>query len=102
MDKELIIKVIIEDIRYNRFIDQLEGIGLVVDPKHHSGLMWVVAEMMGNEKPSDKWCEEYMELMDNSELDIFELAILIKNQIFYAILNRESQEPLGTILLLAK
>ncbi|MCG8575146.1 MAG: hypothetical protein MI810_09705 [Flavobacteriales bacterium] len=63
--KELIIKLIQEDIKHNSLLNGLESIGLSDDERYTLNIVSIVADMMevSNGKVIDEWLDIYHRIM---------------------------------------
>ncbi len=61
MDRELIIRLIEQDIKHNQLINGFNRIGLIVSEDHHLNIVGIVSGLMGNS--SDDWFDLYHKTM---------------------------------------
>ncbi|MEZ4936525.1 MAG: hypothetical protein R2799_02925 [Crocinitomicaceae bacterium] len=61
MDRELIIRLIEQDIKHNQLINGFNNIGLIVSEDHHLNIVGIVSDLMG--KTSDDWFDHYHKTM---------------------------------------
>ena len=61
MEKDIILQLILEDIKHTQFIESLNAIGVQIDDRHIVNLDIVVALMLGYPKGNipDEWMEMY-------------------------------------------
>ncbi|MEX1002030.1 MAG: hypothetical protein WDZ35_07940 [Crocinitomicaceae bacterium] len=60
--REIIVKIIVQDIRHNMLLNGLQGIGLVDDERYTLNIDQIVAELMGKQ-PTDDWMNTYWQTM---------------------------------------
>lgn len=72
MEKEKIITLIVEDMKHNRLINGLEGIGLSDNDRHVLALDIFIAELMGYNSGNipDTWLDKYQNTMLSIPFDL--------------------------------
>jgi len=67
MNRDVIIKLIEQDIKHNQLLNGLNEIGLADNERYTLDIVWIVADMMGIEivKLSERWLDLYHSTMLN-------------------------------------
>ena len=86
MEKDIILQLILEDIKHTQFIESLNAIGVQIDDRHIVNLDIVVALMLGYSKGNipDEWMEMYHTCIltynpeSTSVIDVFNKLTLVR------------------------
>jgi len=72
MNREIIIKLIEQDIKHNQLLNGLNEIGLTDNERYTLDIVWIVADMMGIDKTklSERWLDLYHSTMLNIPYDL--------------------------------
>jgi hypothetical protein len=67
MNRDIVIKLIEQDIKHNQLLNGLNEIGLTDNERYTLDIVWIVADMMGIEKTklSERWLYLYHSTMLN-------------------------------------
>jgi len=67
MNRDIIIKLIEQDIKHNQLLNGLNKIGLTDNERYTLDIVWIVVDMMGIEKTklSERWLDLYHSTMLN-------------------------------------
>ena len=65
MNRDIIIKLIEQDIKHNQLLNGLNNIGLTDNERYTLDIVWIVADMLGIDKSkvSDRWLDLYHSTM---------------------------------------